>query len=189
MTTLTIYEQAGRDSPVEATDDPARIAAILASVGAGFERVDTAIPLAPDAEPAAVLAAYAATVEGLKKTRGFQSADVVRLLPTSPNRAEARAKFLAEHTHDDDEVRLFVEGGGTFFLRAGERVVELHALRGDLISVPAGAPHWFDTGAPPFCTAIRLFTRPDGWVARFTGDPIVDRFVSHPTASSRSIPA
>jgi 1,2-dihydroxy-3-keto-5-methylthiopentene dioxygenase len=26
---------------------------------------------------------------------------------------------------------------------------------------------------------IRLFTRPDGWVARFTGSPIAQRFPPH----------
>jgi 1,2-dihydroxy-3-keto-5-methylthiopentene dioxygenase len=50
---------------------------------------------------------------------------------------------------------------------------------GDLISVPAGMKHWFDMGAAPRFTAIRLFVNPDGWVARFTGDVIADRFPRH----------
>jgi 1,2-dihydroxy-3-keto-5-methylthiopentene dioxygenase len=48
--------------------------------------------------------------------------------------------------------------------------------RNDLISVPAGTRHWFDMGPRPYFAAIRLFTRPDGWVARFTGDTIATRF-------------
>jgi 1,2-dihydroxy-3-keto-5-methylthiopentene dioxygenase len=47
---------------------------------------------------------------------------------------------------------------------------------GDLISVPAGIRHWFDMGPTPHFTAIRLFTNPEGWIARFTGDPIADAF-------------
>ena len=50
-------------------------------------------------------------------------------------------------------------------------------MRGnDLISVPAGMRHWFDMGPAPNFTAIRMFTTPDGWVARFTGDPIASHF-------------
>ena len=47
---------------------------------------------------------------------------------------------------------------------------------GDLISVPAGMRHWFDMGAAPRFTAIRLFVNPDGWVAAFTGSDIATRF-------------
>ncbi len=31
-------------------------------------------------------------------------------------------------------------------------------------------------GPSPHFTAIRLFTTPAGWVAKFTGDPIANRF-------------
>jgi 1,2-dihydroxy-3-keto-5-methylthiopentene dioxygenase len=36
--------------------------------------------------------------------------------------------------------------------------------------------HWFDMGAAPRFTAIRLFVNPDGWVAAFTGSDIAERF-------------
>jgi 1,2-dihydroxy-3-keto-5-methylthiopentene dioxygenase len=36
--------------------------------------------------------------------------------------------------------------------------------------------HWFDMGAAPRFTAIRLFLNPDGWIAQFTGSDIADRF-------------
>jgi 1,2-dihydroxy-3-keto-5-methylthiopentene dioxygenase len=42
--------------------------------------------------------------------------------------------------------------------------------------VPAGTTHWFDMGPEPVLKAIRLFAIPEGWVARFTGDPIADKF-------------
>ena len=177
MTTITIFDEAGRDAPLDATDDPNRIAAVLASVGVGFERVPAPLALPPEADAAAVLAAYAETIEDIKRSGGYTAGDVVRLLPNTPGHAELRAKFLAEHTHDDDEVRFFVEGSGTFFLRAGGKVIELRSERGDLIRVPKGARHWFDIGVPPFFTAIRLFTREDGWVGALTGDSIPERFL------------
>ncbi|WP_445623245.1 hypothetical protein [Lactiplantibacillus plantarum] len=50
------------------------------------------------------------------------------------------------------------------------------AEQDDLISVPAGVPHWFDMGSAPAFTCIRLFNDPAGWVAQFTGDDIAARF-------------
>ncbi|MEC9482011.1 MAG: cupin, partial [Halomonas sp.] len=47
---------------------------------------------------------------------------------------------------------------------------------GDLISVPAGTPHWFDMGPEPNFMAIRLFTDSQDWVARMTGSDIASRF-------------
>ena len=178
MTTLTVFDETGGGTPIETLDDPKLIAARLASIGVGFECRAADIDLPGDTDPALVLAAYGDAIAALKQAGGYRSVDVVRLLPDSQDRAVQRAKFLAEHTHDDDEVRHFVEGTGTFFLRGSGQVFELQAGRGDLIRVPAGARHWFDTGEPPFFTAIRLFTRPDGWVASFTGDDIARRFVA-----------
>ena len=51
--------------------------------------------------------------------------------------------------------------------------------RNDLIGVPAGIRHWFDMGPAPRFTAIRLFTTPKGWVAKFTGDTIAARFPAY----------
>ncbi|MMZ71588.1 Acireductone dioxygenase [compost metagenome] len=48
--------------------------------------------------------------------------------------------------------------------------------KNDLISVPAGTPHWFDMGEEPHFVAIRLFNNPEGWVAKFTGDSIAKNF-------------
>ena len=123
-----------------------------------------------------MLAAYRASVDRLKAECGYQSADVVSLTPDHPQKDAMRQKFLAEHTHSDDEVRFFVDGAGTFYLRKGGRVYMALCEKGDLISVPAGTPHWFDMGPEPRFTCIRLFVSPDGWVAQFTGDAIADRF-------------
>ena len=178
MTILTIFEDTGRHDPIEATDDPVRIKEQLASIGIGFERHPAPVVLPPDADAAFVMTAYATAIDLLMRHGGYQSADAIRMLPTSPDRQEMRALFLAEHTHNDDEVRFFVEGSGIFYMHAEGKVVELQNVRGDLIRVPAGAPHWFDSGETPFFTAIRMFTRPDGWVGAFTGDPITTRFVA-----------
>ncbi|RZM07821.1 MAG: hypothetical protein EOP67_72695, partial [Sphingomonas sp.] len=48
-----------------------------------------------------------------------------------------------------------------------------------------GTRHWFDMGPAPRFTAIRLFAEPDGWVARFTGDPIARGSPRRPPAIIR----
>lgn len=177
MTKLIVYPETG-DTAIESTEDPARIAAVLAGIGVGFDRWQASYPLPAEADATTVLDAYNSDIERLERQGGYRSKDVVRIKPDHPDRAALRAKFLAEHTHDDDEVRFFVEGGATFFLHAAGKVIALYGERGDLINVPAGAKHWFDTGATPDFTAIRLFTSAGGWQANFTGDPIAARFTA-----------
>ena len=178
MSRLTIY----RDDPPETllldTRDGREIAAALEPIGVRFERWAASRQLPTDVDDAAVMEAYRSDIERLKADCGYQSVDVLRCLPDNPKRLELRQKFLDEHTHDEDEVRFFVEGAGVFYLRAAGKVHMTLCERGDLIGVPAGTRHWFDMGPAPHFTAIRLFTTPEGWVARFTGEPIARRFPS-----------
>src|SRR6202020_2879751 len=132
--------------------------------------------LPKDANDQQVLEVYAPDIERLSRENAYQSVDVARCRPDNPQKTQMRAKFLNEHTHDEDEVRLFVDGAAMFYLRAGGKVYMTQCERNDLISVPAGTRHWFDMGPSPRFTVLRLFTTPDGWVAKFTGDAIASRF-------------
>ncbi|MFN4263678.1 MAG: 1,2-dihydroxy-3-keto-5-methylthiopentene dioxygenase [Thioalkalivibrionaceae bacterium] len=174
-TTLTLYPDHAPDQGTRLVDR-AEIVAALADRGIGFERWEAHQTLAANATAEDILAAYGQDIERLKRSRGFTTADVIRMTPEHPDREALRAKFLDEHTHSEDEVRFFVEGSGLFVLHLGEEVCALHAHAGDLVAVPAGTPHWFDMGPAPRFTAIRLFTNTEGWVAHFTGDPIAQRF-------------
>jgi 1,2-dihydroxy-3-keto-5-methylthiopentene dioxygenase len=176
MSRLTVYRD---DTPTVAeldTTDAAQIRDALARIEVRFERWAASRPLTATDQDADILGAYRTEIERLERAQTFKSVDVLRCLPDHPQKVQLRAKFLAEHTHDDDEVRFFVEGGAMFYLHADARVHMVLCERDDLISVPAGMRHWFDMGSDPCFTVIRLFTTPDGWVARFTGDPIATRF-------------
>ncbi len=176
MTVLTIFEEEDRATIVLDTQDLGAITQALQAVGVTLERWAPAEPLPADADNDVLLAAYDADIKRLAEIGGYKSFDVIRMLPDNPKREEMRAKFLDEHIHEDDEVRFFVEGAGMFYLHAGGRVHMLLCEAGDLIKVPAGLRHWFDMGpAPRFC-AIRMFTTPEGWVAKFTGDTIAGDF-------------
>jgi len=165
-----------RPLPSLASNDPDLIAAELTARGIGFERWPARVALAATADPAAVLAAYADEIATVQARGRYPTVDAIRMTPDHPERQELRQKFLAEHTHGEDEVRFFVEGRGLFCLHIGDEVLQMLCESGDWISVPAGTRHWFDMGGTPQFTAIRFFDNPDGWVARFTGDPIASRF-------------
>lgn len=163
------------------TTDPERITSWLDGQGVCFERWTTSVPLPPDATQDHVLAAYHATLARVQRRGSYPSVDVVRMHPSDepgwPERARAaREKFLEEHTHAEDEIRFFVDGAGSFYLRFDDRVAMVRCERGDLLMVPAGTRHWFDMGARPSFCAIRFFGTPDGWKAAFTGDPIARSF-------------
>ncbi len=175
MTTLSIYsDHDSGDS--ETLTEFKEIAACLQHVGVQLEHWQANQPLPEDADQTEVLAAYKDDIERLNQQYGFQSVDVISLHPDNPKKAEMRQKFLDEHTHDDFEVRFFVEGQGIFYLHIDNKVYAVLCTRGNLISVPAGTTHWFDMGAEPDFKCIRFFTTSDGWVGHFTGSDISKKF-------------
>jgi len=176
MSRLSIYRDDAPATTLLDTTDETRIREQLARINVHFERWPAHRSLASTDQDQDILAAYQPEIQRLEQVNAFQSVDVLRCLPDHPQREQLRAKFLAEHTHDDDEVRFFVEGSAMFYLHADARVHMVLCERNDLISVPAGLRHWFDMGPEPKFTVIRLFTTPEGWVARFTGDPIATFF-------------
>ncbi len=150
----------------------------LKSIGVQLERWHAAQPLAKDAGQETVLAAYQDSIDQINAQYDFQSVDVIGLQPDHPQKKEFRNKFLAEHTHDDFEIRFFVDGKGLFYLHIDDKVYMVLCEAGDLISVPANTTHWFDMGEKPSFKCIRFFTTEDGWVANFTGSDIASHFPS-----------
>ena len=191
MTLLQVMPMDDGTNVLTRTEDIAEIAAELAPHGIRIERWAT-VPLADDAGQEEVLAAYASEVERLSAEGPYPLVDVVRMVPNDsdpqwPAKAEAaRTKFLNEHTHDEDEIRFFVEGSGCFYLHLGDKVYAVVCTAGDLMSVPAGTTHWFDMGTRPHFCAIRFFQEEDGWVAEFTGSEISSRM---PTLDELLAPA
>jgi 1,2-dihydroxy-3-keto-5-methylthiopentene dioxygenase len=166
------------------TTDPEEIRSKLEPLGIWFERWEAAVPLDDAADGEQVLEAYQDDVERLCKQGDYRLVDVVRMHPDDedpewPEKARtARGKFLDEHTHDEDEVRFFVEGSGCFYLHLGDQVYAVVCEAGDLLAVPEGTTHWFDMGERPRFAAIRFFQDEDGWVGNFTGSDISSRIPS-----------
>ena len=175
MSELSIYsEQAGEQ--VFSTNDPARIQQELNLRGIAFDRCASRAELAHNADQNAILSTYTEEIQRIQALGDYPTVDAIRMQPNHPDREALRQKFLSEHTHAEDEVRLFVEGRGLFCLHIDKEVLQVTCETNDWISVPAGTRHWFDMGEKPYFCAIRLFNNPSGWVANFTGDPIAERF-------------
>jgi 1,2-dihydroxy-3-keto-5-methylthiopentene dioxygenase len=165
------------------TSDPLRIGDELAAVGITFDRLEVRDDVDASSSQEQVLDSYAALIERLCASQGYTLVDVAQLhlTPESPEElletaTAARARFLNEHTHDEEEIRFFAHGSGVFYLHIGERVLAMLCTKGDLLSVPALTTHWFDMGTLPDFTAIRFFRSDDGWVGSFTGSDIASRF-------------
>lgn len=153
---------------------PEEIRAFFAARGVLFEQWEAAVPFADDADQDTILGAYAHVLQPYMAANGYQSADVINVTPATPNLEALRQKFLGEHTHSEDEVRFFVDGEGYFWFNLGgeEPIFVLHCVKGDLISVPANTPHWFDMGPKTFVKAIRVFTDMSGWTPHYTGSGV-----------------
>ena len=176
MSIIRIYTDHDTTNLLFTSDNSSKIQARLAEIGVRFEQWQTGSDLSAGAQPEEVISAYRKDIDRLMQEDGYQTVDVVSLSADHPQKAELRQKFLSEHTHSEDEVRFFVAGEGLFTLHADNKVFEVLCKKGDLISVPANTPHWFDMGPNPGFIAIRLFNNPDGWVANFTGNDIAERF-------------
>jgi 1,2-dihydroxy-3-keto-5-methylthiopentene dioxygenase len=183
MTVLQVMADDDRDQVRLRTSDIEVIATTLSAHGVRIERWQTR-PLAEDSGENHVLKVYADEVRRVSEEGRYSLVDVVRLHPDAAD-AEwdtkakaAREKFLDEHTHDEDEIRFFVDGRGCFYLHLGDEVHAVVCEAGDLMWIPPGTKHWFDMGhAPDFC-AIRFFQEENGWVAGFTGATISARMPS-----------
>jgi 1,2-dihydroxy-3-keto-5-methylthiopentene dioxygenase len=175
MSVLTIYPD-NQPKQGRRYSDFSDIERELAGIDVKFERWTAKRELSADDDQTTIIAAYQESIDKLNQLYSFQSVDVINLSPDNPDKTAFRQKFLAEHTHDDFEVRFFIDGCGLFYLHVGDKVYAVLCEKGDLISVPANTTHWFDMGAYPSFKVIRLFTTAEGWVAKFTGSEIAKSF-------------
>lgn len=176
MSEIRIYTNNDMTNLLFASDNKKSIAQKLQALGVRYEQWQTDTTISAGAEPEFVMNAYRKDIDRLVNEEGYQTVDVISLASDNPQKAQLRQKFLNEHTHSEDEVRFFVAGEGLFTLHIDGKVAEVLCTQGDLISVPANTPHWFDMGPNPNFIAIRLFNNPEGWVANYTGSDIADYY-------------
>ncbi len=158
--------------------DPAEIRSFFNDRGVYFDQWTCDVVFDDTATQEEILKAYEKDLKPFMDQGGYQTADVISINKLTENYDAIRAKFLAEHTHSEDEIRFFVDGQGLFWFNLeNEPVFNLLCQKGDLISVPAGTKHWFDAGeSDPFVKAIRIFIDMSGWVPHYTDSRIELKF-------------
>lgn len=153
--------------------DSVEITKYLASIGIAYEIWQANREVSPDADESEILEAYSVEIERLKASGGYVTADVINIVPTTPNLEVMLAKFNREHWHDEDEVRFIVKGHGLFHIAPkNSDVVSIEMEAGDLIRVPRGTLHWFNLCGDKTVRAIRLFEDMSGWTPRYTESEI-----------------
>ncbi len=177
MSFLAIYDEEG--NLLELIKDYTVASKELSKLGVRFERISANKELSFAADQKEVINAYKEYIDELTKEFNFKSMDVVSLTPENPKNQELRELFTKEHTHSDFEIRIFVDGSGTFYLHPDDKVYVVFCEKGDFISVPAKVEHWFDMGSKAFFKAIRFFSIPDGWVAKPTNSNLPKTIPDH----------
>lgn len=177
MSRLTIFgDVAPKDLLVDIFEQDI-ISHELATIGVSLKRLDDPVIVdASDTDTAHILNAYWPDLNRLMRDFMAGPADVICLRPGSPDYPALRRRFSCEHIHTKDEVRLLVYESGTFAMHVDGRIYRIICIAGDLISVPANPPHWFDAGVEPNFTALRVFTDKSGWTAHYTGSEVSQNF-------------
>jgi 1,2-dihydroxy-3-keto-5-methylthiopentene dioxygenase len=166
---MALVKIAEENRTIEGTAD---VKEYLASAGIDYHAVPLAV-LPDDAPAADVLEQYAQTIDDLKAVGGYTTADVIDVRPETPGLDAMLARFNSEHWHDEDEVRLILEGRGLFHIHPPKGpVFAIEVQAGDLIRVPKGTHHWFDLCGERRIRAIRLFQNPAGWTPHYTGSGV-----------------
>ena len=156
--------------------DEATVINFLKERGIDYAFWETKAVLQDSDSQETILAAYEHEVKPYMEANGFKTADVISVNPKTENIEAIRQKFLKEHTHSEDEVRFFVDGEGLFWFHLNGEAFNLLCTKGDFLSVPAGATHWFDLAPKYTVKAIRIFSTVEGWVANYTNSGIDDKY-------------
>lgn len=158
--------------------DPQEIREFFNARGIFFDQWTCDVIFDDRATQEEILKAYEKDLNPFMAEGGYETADVISINKLTENYDAIRAKFLAEHTHSEDEIRFFVDGQGLFWFNLeNEPIFNLLCEKGDLISVPAGTKHWFDAGeSEPFVKAIRIFIDMSGWVPHYTGSELEKKY-------------
>ncbi|MEJ7849677.1 MAG: cupin domain-containing protein [Pyrinomonadaceae bacterium] len=157
--------------------DKEEIVSYLAGIGIDYEHWGNLKQISADASDDEILAGYSDEIDKLKAGGGYFTADVINIVPTTPNLDAMLNKFNKEHSHDEDEVRFIVKGRGLFHIAPPDGdIVSIEMEAGDLIRVPKGTKHWFNLCGDRTVRAIRLFQDVSGWTPQYTSSGVDENY-------------
>jgi 1,2-dihydroxy-3-keto-5-methylthiopentene dioxygenase len=121
-----------------------------------------------------ILNYYQADIAEVKKEKNYKFVDVISVKKTDSFASARRNHFLSEHTHTEDEVRLFLSGTVLIYLHIQARIHILQCGRGDFLTIPKGVKHWLDMGPDPEYSCIRWFNSEEGVKNQLTENCIAE---------------
>ncbi|HLA30416.1 MAG TPA: acireductone dioxygenase [Pseudomonas sp.] len=176
MSSLTVYHQSSPDLPNKMLTHAEDIASTLAAVGVQFAQLQVAQPVLAGASQDEVIAACQAQIDQLMSEHGYACLDVLSLCDEQGLNSEMRASLLKEQRCAVAQLRYCVAGRGLLSLHIDDYVYALLCEKNDLVVLPAGTRHWFDSGERPRVALIRLFDSPQLPGIEDTGEAIAERF-------------
>ncbi|MBP9679784.1 MAG: hypothetical protein KBD76_00145 [Bacteriovorax sp.] len=149
------------------------IQSILNKHGIMIAKWQATATLSSESTQEEILEAYAHELNPFMAEHGYKTADVINVHPQTENLLLIREKFMREHTHNEDEIRFFVDGKGKFWFHLdNDDILCVTCERGDFMSVPKNFRHWFDLAPDYFVKAIRIFSNTEGWTPCYTNSGI-----------------
>lgn len=174
MTSLSVHLETSPNLPNKVLTHAEDIASTLAAVGVGYRRLQAPAALRPGCGEQAFDEACGPWLQEVMAEGGYRHRQLLSLERNHPQKLELRARYLDEQTQSAPCAWLFVGGFGQLSLHLDDHVYVLRAEKGDLLQLPAGTPHWFDSGEEPHLLLARLSASDEAPVP--SGDRIASRF-------------
>ena len=174
MSSLAVHLHTAPELPNKVLNHADDIASTLAAVSIDYRQVDLPAELRPGCAQAEFDAAYGPWLQALMGKEGHVQQELFNLQRNHPQKLELRARHLDEQVQASASAWLFIGGFAQLSLHLDDYVYVLRGERGDLLSVPAGARHWFDLGEEPHALVVRLSASEEA--PERTGDVIASRF-------------
>lgn len=173
MSALSIYLA---DSPVPhlQTSAAAQISDWLAPLGVVFRQFFTG-HLDLDASQDEIIEAQRELLNDLMLAHDFAAIDVLNVSPGYSRLEKLLSDLQTEHSHPDNQARLFLAGRGRFYLRAETEIHALDCGPGDFVTLPAKLAHWFELDTSAAFCVVRLFAFAEGKKHSIASDSLTAR--------------
>ena len=169
MSFLHVYHEADSDQPLLSTRDEARIKLELGAHQILFQS-HSLPPLRSTASAEEVLDEHAALIDEMRLRSGCRRIELRGMSPVYPDGQLRRELLYSESRGMGQQWHLFLHGQAIFYLHLAYRVYVVGCERGNLISIPADLPHWFDMGPQPDFVTVTLSEGDTDSLAETTSD-------------------
>jgi len=155
MSFLHVYHEADGDQPLLSTRDDERIKLELGANQVLFQSYSLP-PLRDTASADEVFDEHATLIDELRARSGCQQVELRGMSPVYPDGKLRRELLYSESRSVGQQWHLFLHGQAIFYLHLAHRVYVIGCERGNLVSIPADMPHWFDMGPQPDFVTLTL---------------------------------